>query len=108
MTATIASTTPKTFRVRVTNRNTITLPAELREHLGIEAGDTIDLVLNNGWTFWYKPSNDADTPPAPEETIPPLEGLLSDYFTDREDVQQFLEEERRAWEEREERLWAGR
>ena len=108
MTATFARSQPKTFRVRLTNRNTITLPADLREQLGIAAGDTVELVLNNGWTFWHKASNDTPAPPTPEETVPPLEGLLSDYFTDRDDVQQFIEEERRAWEEREERLWSGR
>ena len=101
MTATIAPTTPKTFRVRVTNRNTITLPAELREHLGIAAGDTVELVLNNGWTFWHKASDNSTAPPTPEETIPPLKGLLSDYFKDWDDINQFIQEERHGGEERE-------
>jgi len=101
VTATIAPATPKTFRVRVTNRNTITLPAELREQLGIAAGDTVELVLNHGWTFWHNASSDIATRPMPEETVPPLEGLLSDYFTDWDDINRFIQEERGGWEERE-------
>lgn len=50
MTATIAQAKPKTFRLRVANRNTITLPAELREQLGLKPGDGVEITLSGDHT----------------------------------------------------------
>ena len=101
MTATTTPAKPKTFRLRVTNRNTITLPADLRENLGIGPGDAIEITLN-GHRARLRPA--PDKPPAPppaDEDAPPLQGLLRDYFTDWEDIKRFIEDERHGCEERE-------
>lgn len=76
------------FRAKVTGRHAVTLPAELCRRLHIEAGDIVELDLVGGQALLRKASNEQAEPP-------PLRGLLSDYFTDRADVQRFLEEERR-------------
>ena len=87
----VTRTDPR-FVVKVSGRHGITLPAELRRHMDIEAGDTVEIV----WHEWGATLHKVRTAPVPE-----LMGLLSDYFTDWEDVQQFIEEERSGWEERE-------
>ncbi|MBA2276406.1 MAG: AbrB/MazE/SpoVT family DNA-binding domain-containing protein [Chloroflexia bacterium] len=94
---TTSKPTTTTFHAKVTGRHTITLPAELRRHLGIENGDTIELELDGDHAVLRKPV---------EDPVAALEGILSDYFEDHEDVQRFLEEERSGWEEREAQLEA--
>lgn len=84
-----------TLRAKVTGRHAITLPAELCRQLGIEVGDSVEITMLDGRAVLRK---------APSTTPPQLKGLLRDYFTDREDIQRFIEEERRGWEERERRL----
>jgi bifunctional DNA-binding transcriptional regulator/antitoxin component of YhaV-PrlF toxin-antitoxin module len=85
-----------TFTAKVTGRHAITLPAELCRRLEISVGDFIEITLYGEQAMLRK---------APAEPAPPLKGLLADYFTDRVDIQRFIEEERRGWEERE-KLWS--
>lgn len=92
MTAMIRPTYPRTFRAKVTGRHAITLPAEICRELDIATGDFVELELIG---------EQALLRPAPSEATPPLEGLLSDYFTDWDDINRFIEEERGGWEERE-------
>ncbi len=96
MTTTLTRDPAKTtFRAKVTGRHAITLPAELCRQLGITTGDSVEITLQG---------QQAMLRPAHAEPVPPLKGLLSDYFTDREDIQRFIEEERRGWAERDEKL----
>jgi bifunctional DNA-binding transcriptional regulator/antitoxin component of YhaV-PrlF toxin-antitoxin module len=85
------------FRAKVTGRHAITLPAALCRSLHIETGDTVEIALLGSQALLRKAPED--------EPVPELMGLLSDYFTDRDDVKRFLEEERRGWTERERRLF---
>jgi bifunctional DNA-binding transcriptional regulator/antitoxin component of YhaV-PrlF toxin-antitoxin module len=87
MTHTVPRKGAKTeFRAKVTGRHAITLPAELCRRLHIETGDTVEIALVGGQAVLRKLRED--------EPVPELRGLLSDYFTDREDVRRFIEEER--------------
>ena len=88
------------FQVKVTQRNAITLPAELRRELHIEAGDTVELESDGNQLILRRPRSDA---------VARLRGILSPYFKDREEIQRFIDEERQGWVEREARLdeiWA--
>lgn len=88
--------TRPTFRAKVSGRHTITLPAELVRQLGLAVGDEVELTPYGQHAMLRK------TPAEPE---PELKGLLADYFTDRDDIQRFVDEERAGWEERE-KLWS--
>jgi bifunctional DNA-binding transcriptional regulator/antitoxin component of YhaV-PrlF toxin-antitoxin module len=81
-----------TFRAKVTGRHAITLPAELCRQLGIATGDSVEITLQG---------QQAMLRPAHAEPVPPLKGLLRDYFTDWDDINRFVQEERQGWEERE-------
>jgi len=83
------------FQVKVTQRNAITLPAELRRELHIEAGDTVELESDGNQLILRRPRSDA---------VARLRGILSPYFKDREEIQRFIDEERQGWVEREARL----
>jgi bifunctional DNA-binding transcriptional regulator/antitoxin component of YhaV-PrlF toxin-antitoxin module len=89
------TTTHRTYHVKVTGRHAITLPAELCRELGITTGDVIELEIVGQQALLRL---------APDEPTPPLQGLLSDYFTGWEDINRLIEEERKGWEEREELL----
>lgn len=95
--------TQETFRAKVSGRHAITLPVALRERLGIADGDTVELTVR-GDEAWLRRVADESEPAEETDEAPPLIGILADYFTDREDVQRFLDEERSGWTEREERL----
>ncbi|MGH2533314.1 MAG: AbrB/MazE/SpoVT family DNA-binding domain-containing protein [Thermomicrobiales bacterium] len=84
--------TPHTYRAKVTGRHAVTLPAELCRRLNISTGDTVEFEVIGVQALLR---------PATCEPNPPLEGLLSDYFADWEDINRFIEEERGGWEERE-------
>jgi AbrB family looped-hinge helix DNA binding protein len=82
--------TRQTFRATVTAQHTIILPADLRHELDIAAGDIVEITVDGGQTTLRKV---ADHP------MSELSGLLADYFTDREDVERFIDAERSAWDE---------
>ena len=81
----------QTYRAKVTGRHAVTLPADLCRQLGIETGDTVEFEMIGSQALLRR---------AESEPTPPLEGLLRDYFTDWEDINRFIEEERSGWEER--------
>ena len=98
------TTDTKVFRAKVTGRHAITLPAELCRQLGIEVGDSVELVLN-GDSVELRPMSDAPVLP-----ISALRGILKPYFPDatRDSIRAYLEEEREGWDEREaahDRIW---
>ena len=82
--------TRQTFRATVTGRHTITLPADLRRELDIAPGDAVEITIEGHQATLRKMA---------EQPTPALRGLLADYFTDREDIQRFIDEERSGWEE---------
>lgn len=83
------------FRAKITGRHAITIPAEVCRQLELATGDAVEITLHGGHALLRK---------EPNEPTPPLKGLLSDYFADREEIERFLEDERRGWEEREREL----
>jgi AbrB family looped-hinge helix DNA binding protein len=90
MTKTLPARERKTeFSAKVTGRHAITIPAEVCRALGLATGDTVEISLHTGHAMLRK---------QPNEPSPPLRGLLSDYFTDWEDINRFVEEERQSWE----------
>jgi bifunctional DNA-binding transcriptional regulator/antitoxin component of YhaV-PrlF toxin-antitoxin module len=82
------------FHVEITDDHAIVLPPELREQMGIEAGDVVAVSVLGDSAFVHKVSKTKATQPMTTEPVPELRGLLEDYFTDREDVRRFIEEER--------------
>ena len=78
----------KTYRMRLGARRTITLPTELCDELGVSSGDALEIRVEQ---------NTATISPV----LPPARGILRGYFASWEDVNRFVEEERRGWEERE-------
>lgn len=87
------------FRLKVTRRNTVTLPAELRRELEIEDGDFIDVRIEGSRAVIHKSS-------WPEQDVRYGRGLLRDYFKDHDDVMRFLDEERNGGTERDAQLEA--
>ena len=83
------------FHAKVTGRHAITLPAELCRQLDIRVGDRVELE-RDGETATLRR--------VPDNPIPAARGLLRGYFSSWEDVNRFVEEERRGWDERERRL----
>lgn len=96
------STHDKVYRVKVTGRHAITLPAEICRALDIQVGDYLELEVKD----------DAVTlQPVPSVPIAELRGILKSYFPNSESIRTFLEEERSGWDERDERLdeiWEGK
>ena len=95
----MASTTNATntfpvFHLEVTDEHTIVLPPELRERLGVEAGDVLAISVVGGQGRVYKATRADAARPVVFEDVPEAMGLLSDYFKDRDDVRRFLDEER--------------
>jgi AbrB family looped-hinge helix DNA binding protein len=80
----------QTFQAKVTGRYTITLPPDLRRQLAIAPGDAVEIVVEGQQATLRKAT----------EPAPPLKGLLRDYFTDWDDINRFIQEERSGWEER--------
>ncbi len=80
----------KPFRTTVTARHAITLPADLRRQLDIVPGDAVEIVVEGQQAMLQK---------VPKHPTPELRGLLADYFTDREDIQRFVDHERSGWDE---------
>ncbi|MGH2558754.1 MAG: AbrB/MazE/SpoVT family DNA-binding domain-containing protein [Thermomicrobiales bacterium] len=80
----------RTYRAKVTGRHAITLPAELCRRLNIATGDTVEFEVVGEQALLRR---------APENRVPDARGMLREYFSSREEVQRFVEEERRGWEE---------
>jgi len=89
-----ATETIPVFHLELTDEGTIALPPELRERLGVEAGDVLAIsVVGNQARVSKATKADADRSPE-EEPTPPLRGLLRDYFADWDDVKRFVDQER--------------
>ena len=84
-----------TFRAKVTGRHAVTLPAELCHRLDIDVGDSVEFEVADGYATLRRVQLDPVTE---------ARGILRGYFSSWEDVNRFVEEERRGWEEREQRL----
>jgi len=92
------------IHLEIGDDHAIVLPPELRERLGIEAGDVLAVAVVGKQARIFKATKaDATRTDATEPALR-LEGLLQAYFADREDVRRFIEDERRGWEEREAKL----
>lgn len=96
----MATTAPTTdtfpiFHLQITDQHAIVLPPELRERLGVTAGDVVAISVVGSQGFVSKTTKAKAAEPVVYEEVPEAKGLLSDYFTDREDVMRCIEEERR-------------
>lgn len=87
---------PQSTRVRakLNARHSVTLPAVLRERLGLQSGDSVEFEMQNDAVLL--------TRVAPE--IPPARGMLGGRFGSWENVNRYVEEERERWDQREEHL----
>lgn len=92
------------FHLPVAEDGAVVLPDDLRRRLRLEHGDTLAFSVSHGSAFVTRTTRLRRAEPVEYEETPPLAGLLKDYFTDRDDVQRFIEDERSGWEEREEML----
>lgn len=82
------------FHLEITDDHALVLPPELRAQMGVEAGDIVAVsVLGNGG-FLHKVPRERLAQPVVTEPVPALKGLLRDYFTDWDDVNRFVQEER--------------
>lgn len=86
--------TQTVFHLEIADNHAIMLPPELREQMGIEAGDVVAVSVLGESAFVHKVSKTKAAQPVTTEPVPELKGLLEDYFTDREDVRRFIQEER--------------
>lgn len=104
----------ETFQVTVDARGWLRLPSRLWERLGLEPGDALEIGLAGdgratlGWpaTAPAPPAERAEGEAEGEagaeaEPAVPLRGILLGDFKDWDDIQQFIAEERRGWEDRE-------
>jgi len=82
------------FHLAIGDDHTLVLPPELREQLGLEAGDVVAISVFGGGASFYKASRAKAADPVTTEAVPEARGLLRDDFADREDVRRFLEAER--------------
>jgi bifunctional DNA-binding transcriptional regulator/antitoxin component of YhaV-PrlF toxin-antitoxin module len=89
----------KRFRAKVTGRHAITLPAELCRALDIQVGDTVEIQLQDDHAALRRE--------APRET-PSARGILGGYFSSLDEIDQYVEEERRGWDDREDLLMEAR
>ena len=89
------------FHLEIGNDHAIVLPPELRERLGVEAGDVLAVAVVGTQARVFKVTKAESVRTDEDEPAARLEGLLQAYFIDREDVRRFIEDERRGWEERE-------
>lgn len=85
----------KVGATKITAKNQITLPAEALRQLGWERGD--ELVV------WAVGCETVRLTRRPESYADHFLGKMGDVFGDHEEVLRFLDEERRAWEEWENR-----
>ncbi len=96
-----ATNTFPIYHLEVTDEHTIVLPPDLRERLGVEAGDVLAISVVGGQGRVYKTTRADAARPVVTQPVPDAKGLLADYFKDWDDINRFVQEERRGWEERE-------
>lgn len=104
MTSTADATTFPVFHLEITDEHAIIPPPELRERLGVGPVDVLAVSIVGNQARVHKTTKADASRPVVGDRAPHLKGLLRDFFKDREDIQQFIEEERRGWEEREKKL----
>jgi hypothetical protein len=92
----------RTYPTTRTTSSEITLPDELGRALGIAPGESVKVHFV-GQRLILEPVH-ATT----GDAHPPARGLLSEYFSDWEDINAFVAEERSGWEERDQLLEEGR
>ncbi len=78
-----------TLRVKLSSRNQIVVPAEVRRRLGIQSGDTLLVDVRAGTIVLL---------PEPFDYAAALKGLGAEVWQD-EDAQEYLNRERAAWGE---------
>ena len=88
-------TPPRKFRTTVTEHHTIEFPVDLRRQLEISPGDAVECVVEGSLVQLRKVVDD----PALA-----LRGLLRNDFTDWDDINRFVQEERAGWGDRPHRL----
>lgn len=88
----------QTFRVAVSQDYTLPLPDEIVEALSLEPGTVMEVTISAGCVEAGRVNEDDDDELPPMPPPPPFEGSLREYFHGWEDIQQFIEEERRGWE----------
>lgn len=87
------------FHLPVADDGTIRLPPDLMHRLEIEPGDSLAFSVTGRSAYVSRTTRIRPVEPVEHKKAPELAGLLKDYFRDREDVQRFIEEERRGREE---------
>jgi antitoxin PrlF len=81
----------QTASSRVNGKNQITLPREVREALGVKAGDEVLFILHDGEMHLRL---------RPASFTQALRGLHKNVWADTDDVEQWLIDERRLWVKR--------
>ncbi len=96
MSATESSgTESRTYRATSATGPEIALPEELGRAIGVAAGDIVEVrVRGNQLVLQRSQSRSSPSP----------RGLLRDYFSSREEIERFIEEERSGWEARDKLL----
>lgn len=78
-----------TTTVKVSSRNQIVIPAEARKALGIEPGDQLIVSVRDGLIVLI---------PKPDNILAHLRGLHKEIWADI-DVEEYINEERDAWQD---------
>jgi antitoxin component of MazEF toxin-antitoxin module len=91
--------TARTYRVEVGEQETMTLPATLSDQLGIATGDVVEVRVTGDQATIHRVT---------EESMETARRVMRERFKSQEDIDRFIEEERRAWDERDELLEADR
>jgi AbrB family looped-hinge helix DNA binding protein len=73
----------KTFRPRVSSKGQITIPVEIREHLGVHAHDSISIIVNDDGSVELK---------APEYTLERIFGSVPDLPNTTPDLDREIDE----------------
>lgn len=76
-------------RVKVSSKNHIAVPAEVRKQLDIKAGDHLLVEVDDGHIVLLK---------EPEDWVEYTSGLFRDVWADV-DVDEYIRQEREAWRE---------
>lgn len=74
-------------RVKVSSRNQIAVPAEVRKQLGIEPGDHLLIDVRDGWMVVMR---------EPDDWVEYTRGLGREVWEDI-DVEEYINQERDAW-----------
>ena len=76
-----------TLRVRMNSKHQITLPATVRQQLGIDTGDRFLVTIRDGVIILI---------PEPKGAVEELRGLYREIW-EGVDVQDYIDQERDAW-----------